>query len=121
MPLYSTLCAKCKARNAIYRKVAERDSNLPLCCGQSVTRVVEAPYVVPDIATYESPASGKMITSRRERHEDLKRTGYMPWEPGIERDIANNRKHAEEKTHAMIDTLVDTTVRDLATSGRLSE
>lgn len=39
--------------------------------------------VVSDIPEYQSRASGKLIASRSQQREDLKRTGNILWEPGI--------------------------------------
>lgn len=121
MPLYSTICYVCQARNAIFRRIADRDDNLPLCCNQPVSRCLEAPAVRPDIPAYESPATGRIITSRTERRDDLARSGCIEWEPGIDRDITRNREHREAREFAQIDQHVDNIVRDLATSGRLTE
>lgn len=46
-----------------------------------------------EIEPYQSPASGKWITSRRERREDLKRTGCVPYErlPGAPEGLTNTR------------------------------
>jgi hypothetical protein len=35
---------------------------------------------VSEFQPYVSPATGKVITSRTERREDLKRSGCRPWE-----------------------------------------
>lgn len=72
-----------------------------------------------EIAPYESPVTGKPITSRRERREDLLRSGSIEWEPGLREHVAKRKadlfeadlRHAEQK--------VDETVRDLHASGRI--
>lgn len=40
-----------------------------------------APIVVSDTPEYISPATGKLIDGKRERREDLKKSGCVPWEP----------------------------------------
>ena len=42
---------------------------------------VAAPIVQSDIADYRSPIDGRLITSRSQRREDLKRNGCVEAEP----------------------------------------
>lgn len=61
----------------------------------------QAPDLMLDIQpweAYESPASGKMITSRKERREDMARTNSRPWEGlSVEKQEAQRRKQYEEQ------------------------
>jgi hypothetical protein len=53
--------------------------------------------VISDIQPYESPATGKMITSRSERREDFKVSGCREWEGmNCERNEAAKRKAETE-------------------------
>jgi hypothetical protein len=81
--------------------------------------VLDAPFVRPEIPAYVSPASGKVISSRHQRKEDLARTGHMEWEPGMRPHIEKNRQAAIQKDVDKVCAGVDTLVRDLHTSGRL--
>lgn len=120
MPLYAIKCKDCSAEEQIFRKIAERDS-LPPCyvCGGDVERLIQAPAVVPDIPHYVSPATGRLITSRAERREDLKASGSIAWEPGIEKDIARNRVHQQEKAFEPISRAVDEIVAGMNAAGKL--
>ncbi len=51
--------------------------------------------VVPDLPDYVSPVSGEVVSGRRQRREDLKRTGSRPWE-GME----SEKKEAARRTEA---------------------
>lgn len=44
---------------------------------------VSCPTVVSDIKEYASPIDGRMITSRSERRDDLKRNGCYEYEPSL--------------------------------------
>lgn len=44
---------------------------------------VVMPAVVSDIPEYSSPIDGRVITSRSERREDLKRNGCVEYEPSL--------------------------------------
>lgn len=41
---------------------------------------VNTPYVIGDIPDYVSPASGKLVSGRVQRRDDLARTGCVPYE-----------------------------------------
>ena len=39
-----------------------------------------APHFWPDLPDYVSPVTGKLVSGRRQREEDLKRSGCRPYE-----------------------------------------
>lgn len=45
----------------------------------------DAPMVLPDTPGYVSPVTGLWVEGRRQRREDLKRSGSRPWE-GLEQE-----------------------------------
>jgi hypothetical protein len=119
MPIYRTRCTACSVVDSIYRRIADRNL-LPACfCGGQLVREIEAPAVQADIPTYLSPITGKPISSRSQRRDDLARHGKIEWEPGIHQQIARRRADLQEESKRQIETFVDNTVRDLHTSGRL--
>jgi hypothetical protein len=69
-------------------QVAYRNDT-PLCCNKATERrIFTAPDGVMDYQpweAYESPASGKVITSKRERQDDFKRTKTRQYE-GLEQE-----------------------------------
>lgn len=123
MPLYTTSCTLCAARGVIFRKIDERD-NLPLCdCGGALTRILEAPAVFGNVATfpaYISPKTGKAITSREDRRADLKASGCIAWEPGIAAQVEKNRQRGIKENEAKVCAGIDETVKALNMSGRLN-
>ena len=57
--------------------------------------------------SYESPATGKVITNMRERDHDMKASGCREWE-GIEqekKEAARREKYDEEKLGNLIETV----------------
>lgn len=44
---------------------------------------IPCPMVISDILEYASPIDGRMITSRSERRDDLKRNGCYEYEPSL--------------------------------------
>lgn len=83
MPLYTVACPTCGYEADLYRTVADRDSDLPACCGAQMARKIVAPYVAPDIGPYQAVAvdvaTGRppVINSRSAHREFLKRNGYV--------------------------------------------
>jgi hypothetical protein len=41
------------------------------------------PQIIRDISEYRSPIDGRVIGSRSERREDLKRNGCIEWDPAM--------------------------------------
>ena len=63
-----------------------------------------APMVFGDLPEYTSPVTGLVVSGRRARREDLKRTRSRPWE-GMEqesKEAARRRGYLEEKTDASL-------------------
>jgi hypothetical protein len=121
MPIYSLLCPNCGDRNIMHRKVYERDL-VPRCsCGTTYARIIEAPMVIPEIASYISPGSDRVITSRAERREDLARCNALEWEPGVEKDIARKSQYEKEKAFEPIAKAVDNIVTEMNVSGKLGD
>lgn len=112
MPIYQAVCLSCGKYHEYIRPAAAcRDT--PECCGASTDkRILSAPMMRADIApwdAYESPATGKLITSYAERREDMKASGCRDWEgQEVERREASKRK-AEDEVRS--DAALDATVR----------
>ena len=52
--------------------------------------------ISPDLEAYESPVDGRVVDGRKQRREDLARSGCRPYEPGETRDFIE-RKNDEAK------------------------
>lgn len=60
--------------------------------------------IVGDLPGYVSPVTGLWVEGRRQRREDLKRSGSRPWE-GLEsekREAARQEGYAEQKLDASL-------------------
>ncbi|WP_321874874.1 FmdB family zinc ribbon protein [Burkholderia cenocepacia] len=92
MPIYTYRCDICGKTDSAFRKIAERDRYPQIDCEcrtgdgrqpRAVSRIVEAPYVAPDIGPYQAVAvdvaTGRppVINSRSAHREFLKRNGYV--------------------------------------------
>lgn len=119
MPLYEIRCTRCNDLKQVFRPVSLRD-NLPDCvCEGTFERLIAAPRISKEITPYKSPATGKIISSRSEQKEDLRRAGCRLYEPGMKEDIARNAVSAQEKSFAPVAAAIDQTVASLVSAGKL--
>lgn len=99
MPIYTTRCPQCGARQDVYRALKNYD-DLPECCGVKVERVISAPFVMTDIQPYRSMVTGEVINSRSQHRAHLKQHGKVeignekfepvrrPEPTGVKEDVA---------------------------------
>ena len=76
----------------------------PTCeCGGETKKIMNVcqigAYSTKVMEPFESPASGKPITSEREKREDMKRTGCRPWEGQEQerKEVERKKKYNDEK------------------------
>lgn len=74
MPIYDIICKKCEKKDSVFRKIAEYN-DLPECCGETMSRVISAPFVPQEFQPYRSMIDGRMITDRGEHRRHLKANG----------------------------------------------
>ncbi len=67
-----------------------------------------APVVWNDLPDYESPVTGLVVSGRRARREDMKRTGCRPWE-GMDAEKKEAARRAAE-----IEKRIDSQVHEAA-------
>lgn len=121
MPIYQAVCLTCGKYHEYIRRAADcRDT--PECCGTATDkRILSAPMMRADIApwdAYESPATGKFITSYAQRREDMKASGCRDWEgQDVERrEISKRQAEDEAKADAAMDATVRTAWASLSPS-----
>lgn len=113
MPVYEYMCPEGHVNEAL-RTVSERD-RVPECyCGHMTRKVIlSAPRVFSDYEGYESPASGKWISGRRQRLEDLKRTQCRPYEEGERQEFERRQAATEKELDKTVDEVVDRSMEAL--------
>lgn len=117
--IYQSLCLKCGAYHEYIRSVAQRHDT-PECCGAKTDkRLFTAPMMAADIQpwdAFESPATGRLITSKAQRREDMKRSGCREWEglANEKQQAARTRQYAEEASDAALETAARTAWAQLA-------
>lgn len=73
-------------------------------CGQQATKQLSAPMFAVDFPAYQSPTTGKWITGRVQRNEDLKASNCVEYEPSM---VAE-----QQRRHAAEDAALDKQVED---------
>ena len=85
------------------------------CCGLIAQKVISKPAVFADIPGYESPATGKWVEGRKARHEDLKSSGCVPFEPGMREANARKREVAEKQEERVYEAAVQEVAAQILT------
>lgn len=52
-----------------------------------------AALIVPDLPDYVSPVTGKLVSGRKQRREDLRRTNSRPWE-GMDQELKESARQS---------------------------
>lgn len=117
MPLYEYKCAKGHKFDR-FLKLADWDSKQVCECGSEAIKQLSAPAVQVDFPAYVSPGTGKYITSRTQRREDLKASGCVEYEPSM---VEHQRKRHEAEDAALdkvVDEHVEKTIYEMPTAQR---
>jgi predicted nucleic acid-binding Zn ribbon protein len=106
MPVYECECPICGTQDEYFASVDDRNKLVPQCCGKQMNRLISGcmGFVQKDIA-YESPTTGKVVTSHKARKDDLKRSRARPWE-GMEvekQEAARKRAYQDQKHDAKLE------------------
>ncbi len=64
-------------------EMVEKTSGVPMLTAEDRAKPVAVPYIMSDIPEYRSPIDGRVIGSRNQRRDDLKRHGCVEYEPSI--------------------------------------
>jgi predicted nucleic acid-binding Zn ribbon protein len=114
MPTYQSVCMQCGKYHEYIRRCAQSDDS-PECCGvKTEKRILSAPMARMDIQpwdAFESPASGKVITSYAQRREDMARTGCRDWE-GKDSEMKYATQQAQHHEQQQ-DQALESTVRQV--------
>ena len=117
MPIYAHKCQK-GHKFDIFLKLADLDDIQTCECGSEAHRVISAPYFQVDIPAYHSPSTGKWITSRTERREDLKASNCVEYEPSMVEETQRRQKREDELLEKTVDEHVEKTIYEMSSDKR---
>ena len=105
MPLYNLICSNGHKFDR-FIKLANLDEPQVCECNAKATRMLSAPMFNIDATNfipYQSPTTGKWITGKAQRREDMSASGCVDYEPSLIEE--QNRRVARED--AELDKKVD--------------
>ena len=76
--------------------------------------------IIPDIPSYDSPIDGREINGRKQRAEDLRRSGSREWE-GLEqekKEALRQRNYSQQRQRAEIRKNVELAIMQMPESER---
>ena len=115
MPIYSYECSQCKEISNAFRKIDDRH-NGPVCCGIE-TKLKIMPTMInfdmPNWERYESPVSGKLITSYKERKADMEEHGCVDYEPSMRKHATKNMEDCDRKLEKKMDETVEAEIQKM--------
>ena len=112
MPIYTYTCEN---GHQFDRFLPLKDYKKPQTCdcGEEGKRKIMPTMVNCDMApwdSYVSPASGKLITSYKERRKDMVENDCVDYEPSLTRHMTERMNKEDEKLEKAMDETVEKTV-----------
>jgi putative FmdB family regulatory protein len=106
MPTYEYKC-ECGTRFERFLPLAQYAEPQICECGARAEKIFTSVRVMGDLPPYISPVTGREIRGRREREEDLKRSGCRPYEAGERQAAARKRAEIEKAFDARVEETVE--------------
>ena len=112
MPIYEFECTQ---GHNFDRFLKLKDYRQPQTCecGAESKKIITPTMINCDMQpwdSYISPASGKNITSYKERRKDMAETGCVDYEPSLKKHITKHMESEEAKLEKRMDETVEETV-----------
>jgi len=111
MPLYSYTCPKGHDFDR-FLKLEDYAQEQTCDCGLFAKKVIKPTMVNCDIQPWDhyiSPATGKPITSYKQRKDDMERAGCVDYDPGVREDNTKRVKARDLQIEKDIDVTVERT------------
>ncbi|WP_313078341.1 hypothetical protein [Agrobacterium pusense] len=64
-------------------RMVDKATGAPMLSPEERAKPVPVPMIISDIPEYRSPIDGRVISTRSERRDDLKRNGCVEYEPSM--------------------------------------
>jgi len=120
MPVYEHLCEKGHKFDR-YLKLVELDLDQVCECGSAAKRII-TPVMFSIDATnfpaYESPTTGKWITSKTQRKEDMAVSNCVDYEPSLKDEQTKRIAREDAELEQKVDEHVEKTIYEMPTAKR---
>ena len=112
-PLYEYECKRGHSFERVL-PVAEYKTPQHCDCGALGQRVISAPTVFasPEVC-YDSPVTGKPITSMKARLDDLARSHCTPYDPEIKKDYTRRIEREQLQLERSVEATVEATIEKM--------
>ncbi len=120
MPIYTYKCGNGHQFDTL-RKLSEYKDPLKCECGADCELKIMPTQINCDIQPwdyYESPVSGKTITSYKQREADMKEHNCTDYDPGVKTDFISHMKREDAKLEKKVDDFVDKTISEMPVKKR---
>lgn len=120
MPLYDFKCEDGHLFDE-FLKLDEYDNPMTCQCGKSAKRQITATMInfdIPNWDRYISPSTGKLITSYKERRQDMKESDCIDYDPGMKANAERIRKQKEKEFDAKVDETVEKQISAMSSDQR---
>jgi len=120
MPTYVHLCKK-GHRFDVFLRLKDYDKPQKCKCGSASRRVIVPTMIAPDMANWDryiSPATGKLITSYKDRREDMAESGCVDYEPSLKSESVKRTQKNDEKLEKAMDETVEREIEKMTTPQR---
>jgi putative FmdB family regulatory protein len=112
MPVYEHLCSSGHKIDR-YLKLAQLD-DIQVCeCGKEAQRLISTPHFHVDFPAYISPTTGRLISSRTQRREDLIASNCVEYEPSMKEEKDRRVREDELRLEKKIDEHVEKTIYEM--------
>jgi len=115
MPLYTYSCTNGHQFDR-FLKLADYRKPQTCKCGVTAYRKIMPTMVNCDMQPWDryiSPASGKTITSYKERREDMAATGCVDYEPSMRKNITQHMETEDAKLEKAMDETVESEIEKM--------
>jgi len=115
VPVYEHLCEKGHKFDR-YLKLAELDAYQFCECGSAAKRLI-SPVMFSIDATnfpsYQSPTTGRWITSKTQRREDMKASNCVDYEPSLKDEQTKRIAREDAELEKKVDEHVEKTIYEM--------
>ena len=115
MPIYEFTCESGHKFDR-FLKLAAYDAPQVCDCGAPASRKVSTPMFSIDATNfeaYESPTTGRWITSKTQRREDMKASGCVDYEPSMKQEMERKKVAEDAALDRKIDSHVEETIYNM--------
>jgi len=115
MPVYVHKCLNGHQFD-IFKKMEDYNDPDVCKCGAESKRITVPTMLSPDIQpwdAYVSPATGKYITSYKDRRKDMEESGCVDYEPSLRTNSKSVIEQEEAKLEKELDATVEKTIEEM--------